>query len=81
MTSSVFMHAYIDIDQTSLFRAAGLPYSVTIASSHQVLPLMRDAISMALSQSCCVHIALPFDLQYQVIKVTLPHLSLLVLVA
>jgi len=58
-----------DIDQTSLFRAAGLPYSVTIASSHQVLPLMRDAISMALSQSCCVHVALPFDLQYETIKV------------
>jgi thiamine pyrophosphate-dependent acetolactate synthase large subunit-like protein len=25
-----------DIDQTSLFRSAGLPYSVTIASPHQV---------------------------------------------
>lgn len=60
-----------DIDQTSLFKAAGLPYSVTIASPHQVLPLMRDAISMALSQSVCVHVALPFDLQS--VTITVPE--------
>lgn len=58
-----------DIDQTSLFRAAGLPYSVTIANPNQVVPLMRDAISIALSQSVCVHVALPFDLQYERIAV------------
>ena len=61
-----------DIDQASIFRAAGISFSENITSPKQVLPLVRDAVSTALTRSVCVHLAVAVDVQQSLIVA--PHI-------
>ena len=57
-----------DIDQSRLFAAGGLAYSVTVADPLQLVAVMRDAVAIALTQRVCVHVAVPVDIQGQQIQ-------------
>ena len=52
-----------DIDQSRLFSAGGLAYSVTVMDPLQLVAVMRDAVAIALTQRACVHVAVPVDIQ------------------
>ena len=57
-----------DIDQSRLFAAGGLAYSVTVADPLQLVAVMRDAVAIALTQRVCVHVAVPVDIQGMMIQ-------------
>lgn len=52
-----------DIDQSRLFAAGGLSYSVTVSDPLQLVAVMRDAVATALTHHCCVHVGVPVDIQ------------------
>jgi len=52
-----------DIDQSRLFAAGGLAYSVTVSDPLQLVAVLRDAVAVALTQRVCVHVAVPVDIQ------------------
>ena len=52
-----------DIDQSRLFAAGGLAYSVTVSDPLQLVAVLRDAVAIALTQRVCVHVAVPVDIQ------------------
>lgn len=52
-----------DIDQSRLFAAGGLAYSVTVSDPLQLVAVMRDAVAVALTQRACVHVAVPVDIR------------------
>ena len=52
-----------DIDQASIFRMAGLALSETISTIDQLLPLTRNAASIATASNRCAHLAVPVDVQ------------------
>jgi len=57
-----------DIGQTELFKAAGIASSQSIIHKNSVLPLLRDAISNALTKCACSHVAIPVDIQRETIS-------------
>lgn len=57
-----------DIDQASVFRAAGLPFSENVANVAQLMPLTRNALTLATTANRCVHLAMPVDIQQQKIQ-------------
>ena len=52
-----------DINQTEIFRAAGCVMSHSVSHPDQMIPLMRDTVATALTQSTAVHLAIPVDIQ------------------
>ena len=52
-----------DINQAEIFRAAGCTMSHSVAHPDQMIPLMRDTVATALTQSTAVHLAIPVDIQ------------------
>ena len=52
-----------DVDQSRLFAGAGIEWSKNAASVSGVIPLLRDAVSTALYNRTCTHLAIPVDLQ------------------
>jgi len=52
-----------DIDQSKLFAGAGIEWSKSVSSSEAAIPLLRDAVSIALSRRTCAHLAIPVDIQ------------------
>lgn len=52
-----------DIDQSRLFAAGGLAFSVTVSDKLQLVAVLRDAVAIALTQRVCVHVAVPVDIQ------------------
>jgi thiamine pyrophosphate-dependent acetolactate synthase large subunit-like protein len=67
-TKSVGYSDFQDINQTELFRAAGISYSKSIIHKGGVVPLLRDAIANSLTNSACAHLALPFNIQKKEIQ-------------
>ena len=54
-----------DIDQGSIFRMAGLALSETVGDINQLLPLTRNAFSIATNSSRCAHLAVPINVQQE----------------
>ena len=54
-----------DIDQSSIFRMAGLAFSETVSHIDQLLPLARNAFTMAYTNNRCAHLALPINVQQE----------------
>ena len=52
-----------DIDQSRLFAAGGIAFSVTVSDPLQLVSVLRDAVAIALTQRVCVHVAVPVDIQ------------------
>jgi len=52
-----------DIDQTSVFRMAGLALSEEVAHIDQLLPLTRNAFTAAITSNRCAHLAIPVNVQ------------------
>ena len=52
-----------DVNQARLFAGAGIEWSKDVSSPDGVLPLLRDAVSTALSHRTCAHLAIPVDIQ------------------
>jgi thiamine pyrophosphate-dependent acetolactate synthase large subunit-like protein len=52
-----------DVNQSRLFAGAGIEWSKDAASVHGVIPLLRDAVSTALTRRTCAHLAIPVDIQ------------------
>jgi thiamine pyrophosphate-dependent acetolactate synthase large subunit-like protein len=52
-----------DIDQASIFKMAGLAYSESVTNINQLLPLARNAFTIALAQHRCAHLAVPTNVQ------------------
>ena len=64
-----------DIDQSSIFKMAGISYSETVSVSDQLLPLARNAFTAAISSHRCAHLAVPVNVQQEEI-VTRSHFCL-----
>jgi len=58
-----------DVDQASIFRMAGLAISETVSHISQLIPLLRNALYTAISNNRCVHLAIPVDIQGQLVTV------------
>jgi thiamine pyrophosphate-dependent acetolactate synthase large subunit-like protein len=54
-----------DIDQSSIFRLAGLALSETVSHIDQLLPLVRNAFTAAISSNRCAHLAVPINVQQE----------------
>jgi thiamine pyrophosphate-dependent acetolactate synthase large subunit-like protein len=54
-----------DIDQSSIFRMAGLAFSETVSHVDQLLPLARNAFTVAITTNRCAHLALPINIQQE----------------
>jgi thiamine pyrophosphate-dependent acetolactate synthase large subunit-like protein len=52
-----------DVNQSRLFSGAGIEWSKDAPSVNGVIPLLRDAVSTALTQRTCAHLAIPVDIQ------------------
>ena len=52
-----------DVNQSRLFSGAGIEWSKDAPSASGVIPLLRDAVSTALTQRTCAHLAIPVDIQ------------------
>lgn len=52
-----------DVCQSRLFSGAGIEWSKDAASADGVIPLLRDAVSTALTRRTCAHLAIPVDIQ------------------
>jgi thiamine pyrophosphate-dependent acetolactate synthase large subunit-like protein len=52
-----------DVNQSRLFSGAGIEWSKDAPSVHGVIPLLRDAVSTALTRRTCAHLAIPVDIQ------------------
>ena len=52
-----------DVNQSRLFAGAGIEWSKDCSSPDGVIPLLRDAVSTALSHRTCAHLAIPVDIQ------------------
>ena len=57
-----------DIDQASIFRMAGLAFSETVSDVGQLLPLTRNAFTVAISSNRCAHLAIPINIQQELVK-------------
>ena len=57
-----------DIDQSSIFRMAGLCLSETVSDIDQLLPLTRNAFTAAVAANRCAHLAIPINVQCEVIE-------------
>lgn len=62
-----------DVNQSRLFAGAGLEWSKDAASPDAVLPLLRDAVTTALTRSTCAHLAIPVDIQASPSPLPLRH--------
>jgi thiamine pyrophosphate-dependent acetolactate synthase large subunit-like protein len=62
-TNSIGFSDFQDIRQTEIFRAAGCYMSNTVVSKDQVIALMRDSLTTALTRGTTVHLAIPIDVQ------------------
>jgi thiamine pyrophosphate-dependent acetolactate synthase large subunit-like protein len=56
-----------DIDQSSIFRMAGLAYSETVSHIDQLLPLSRNAFTVAIASNRCAHLAIPINVQQETV--------------
>jgi thiamine pyrophosphate-dependent acetolactate synthase large subunit-like protein len=54
-----------DIDQSSIFRMAGLAFSETVSHIDQLLPLSRNAFTVAIASNRCAHLAVPINVQQE----------------
>ncbi|KAL9188541.1 hypothetical protein ACHAXT_006919 [Thalassiosira profunda] len=54
-----------DIDQGAIFRMAGLALSESVSDINQLLPITRNAFTLALSSNRCVHLAVPINVQQE----------------
>ena len=57
-----------DIDQSSIFRMAGLALSETVSHIDQLLPLTRNAFTAAIASNRCAHLAIPINVQMEQIE-------------
>jgi thiamine pyrophosphate-dependent acetolactate synthase large subunit-like protein len=57
-----------DIDQSSIFRMAGLALSEMVSHIDQLLPLARNAFTAAIANNRCAHLAIPIDVQTETIE-------------
>ena len=62
-TAQIGYSEFQDVNQSRLFAAGGIEWSKDARSSEAVLPLLRDAVSTALSHRTCAHLAIPADIQ------------------
>ena len=60
---SLHFAEFQDVDQSRLFAGGGVSFSVDVASPESLIPLLRDAVSTAVTQRTCVHLAIPVDVQ------------------
>ena len=51
------------MDQSRLFAAGGINPSTDVPAPEALAPLLRDAISTAVTRRTCVHLAIPVDVQ------------------
>lgn len=56
-----------DIDQSAIFRMAGLALSETVSDIDQLLPLMRNAFTIAMAANRCAHLAIPINVQQETV--------------
>lgn len=64
-----------DVDQSVIFRAAGVNFSMDVPSSGAAFPLLRNAIDYAWSQRSCAHLATPIDVQSEDVKYLPPGVA------
>jgi len=62
-----------DVNQSRLFAGAGIEWSKDVTSRHSAIPLLRDAVSTALSRRTCAHLAIPVDIQSAPSPLPLKH--------
>lgn len=62
-TSHIRYADFQDIDQAAIFRMAGLALSEIVGDIHQLLPLTRNAFTLALASNRCTHLAVPINVQ------------------
>ena len=56
-------HAIHLVDQATIFRMAGIGFSESANHKHQLIPLLRNAIYLAVTSYRCAHLAIPIDVQ------------------
>eukprot|EP00929_Paragymnodinium_shiwhaense_P105125 TRINITY_DN7004_c0_g1_i2.p1 TRINITY_DN7004_c0_g1~~TRINITY_DN7004_c0_g1_i2.p1 ORF type:complete len:641 (-),score=116.34 TRINITY_DN7004_c0_g1_i2:140-2062(-) len=61
--SGMHYSEFQDFNQSQMWSAGGLQYSVDVASPAAVAPLLRDAVAKAITMRTCVHLAIPVDVQ------------------
>mmetsp|Transcript_1632 Transcript_1632/g.5008 ORF Transcript_1632/g.5008 Transcript_1632/m.5008 type:complete len:763 (-) Transcript_1632:58-2346(-) len=52
-----------DVNQSRLFAGGGIGFSVNVASAEAFVPLLRNGVAKAITTHCCVHLAVPVDVQ------------------
>lgn len=52
-----------DVNQGRLFAGAGIEWSKDAANPAGVIPLLRDAVTTAITKRTCAHLAIPVDIQ------------------
>ena len=62
-----------DVNQSRLFSGAGIEWSKDAPSASGVIPLLRDAVSTALTRRTCAHLAIPVDVQAAPSPLPLKH--------
>ena len=60
---SLHFAEFQDVDQSRLFAGGGVSFSVDVASPESLIPLLRDAVSTAVTRRTCVHLAIPVDVR------------------
>uniref|UniRef100_A0A7S4QXK0 EF-hand domain-containing protein n=1 Tax=Alexandrium monilatum TaxID=311494 RepID=A0A7S4QXK0_9DINO len=63
-----------DVNQARLFAGGSLSFSENVASTEAFVPMLRNAVARAITTRCCVHLAVPVDIQASVCPV--PYMPL-----